>query len=362
MVVSMLIFSCKQKQGKSVIPIKDQQTIENIDSAKIPVTGLEEFIDEKINEMKVPGLSMVIINEGKIVYHLTKGYADIEEKQPVTKQTLFEGASISKPVFAYLIMKLVDEGKLGLDKPLHQYLDHPFPGLDSTDKGYKEITARMVLSHSTGFPNWRGNAELSTKFKPGTAFGYSGEGYQYLVHVVQSILDTDYIGLEAYFHEKVAVTFKMAHTTYLPNSYSLKKKATPHKNGENLPKKENTQEFNAAAGIHTEALEYSQWLIGLMNKQGLTKENYKELFADQIVTPKSEWFNEVDITHWTLGFAKHEFEFLNTPIYGHIGNNEGFTSLFLMDLDKKWGMVLFTNADQADDFGFDVFKYMNEEN
>ncbi|WP_394974853.1 serine hydrolase domain-containing protein [uncultured Croceitalea sp.] len=359
--ITVLFFSCKGKEEKS-INSNEKQYVENISGAKISTQKIEQFIGDKMDVMNIPGLSMAIINKGEMAYHITKGLANIEDDKEVNEQTLFEGASISKPMFAYLVMQLVDEAKLELDKPLYQYIDQPFPGLDNTNEDYKEITARMVLSHSTGFPNWRGNSTLSTQFKPGTKFGYSGEGYQYLVHVVQSILNTDYMGLESYFQEKVAIPLKMDNTTYIPNSQTLKNKAKGYKSGTPIPKRENVQEFNAAAGIHSEAISYSNWLINLMNKNDLTKESYDELFKDQIITPNQEWFNNVGITNWTLGFAKHKFEFLDTPICGHIGNNEGFTSLFLMDLNKKWGVVIFTNADQASDFGFDLFKYINTKN
>ncbi|WP_299219173.1 serine hydrolase domain-containing protein [uncultured Aquimarina sp.] len=359
--ITVLFFSCKSKQEKP-INSNEKQYVENIAEVEISNQKIEQFIGDKMEAMNIPGLSMAIINKGKIVYHITKGYANIEDNKEVNQQTLFEGASISKSMFAYLAMQLVDEAKMELDRPLHQYIGQPFPGLDKTNEAYKEITARMVLSHSTGFPNWRGNSELRTQFKPGTKFGYSGEGYQYLVYAVQSILDTDYRGLESYFKEKIAIPLKMKNTTYIPNSQTLKNKASAYKNETLIPKQENPQEFNAAAGIHSEAISYSKWLINLMNKNGLTKESYHELFADQIATPKKDWFNKVGITNWTLGFAKHKFDFLDRPIYGHIGNNEGFTSLFLMDLSKKWGIVIFTNADQADDFGFELFKYLNNEN
>ena len=117
-------------------------------------------------------------------------------------RTIFEGASLSKPLFAYMVMFLVEDEKLDLDKPLHEYLDYHYHGIDKEDDRYKEITARMVLSHTTGFPNWRPDYDLIIHFDPGTDFRYSGEGYIFLERVIQSILNTDYKGMEAYFSGK----------------------------------------------------------------------------------------------------------------------------------------------------------------
>lgn len=340
----------------------DTQEIKNLHNQIVSIDSLETLIEFQMKEMNIPGLSLAIINNGKLVYTTTKGYANTETKQLVNNQTIFECASISKPVFAYLVMHLVEEGKLELDKPLHEYLDYQYPGINHQDERYKKITARMVLSHSTGFPNWRGNSNLNIEFEPGTAFGYSGEGYQYLVKVIESILDANYKGIEAYFQEKVAIPLKMDFTKFVQDDYNLLHKAAPHKDGKVLPIKKMAHEFNAASALHSEAKEYSKWIMAVFNQEGLTTQSYNELFTDQIATPESGWFFEVGITNWTLGFAKHKMEFLEDPIYGHIGNNEGFTSLFLIEPKRRWGLVIFTNTDQADDFGFNLFEYLNKMN
>ena len=105
-----------------------------------------------MEKLKVPGLSVAVINDGKVVHQKTMGYTNVEEKLPITAETIFEGASLSKSVFAFFVMTYVEEGKLSLDKPLFEYL--PYADIEYDDR-YKKITARMVLSHRSGFPNWR---------------------------------------------------------------------------------------------------------------------------------------------------------------------------------------------------------------
>src|SRR5262249_26786218 len=104
--------------------------------------------------------------------------------RPVDDNTVFEAASLSKPVFAYAVLKLVEQGKIGLDVPLTKYLPKPY--VDG-DPRLEKITARIVLSHRTGFPNWRGPNPLTFHFTPGEAFSYSGEGFVYLQRVVEQI-------------------------------------------------------------------------------------------------------------------------------------------------------------------------------
>ena len=95
----------------------------------------------------------------------------------MTADTVVEAASLSKPVFAYLVMQLVSEGVIDLDKPMNDYVPLPNQG----DARAKVITARHALSHSTGWRNWRNNTTqaLTSDFEPGSRFGYSGEGFYF---------------------------------------------------------------------------------------------------------------------------------------------------------------------------------------
>ena len=100
----------------------------------------------------VPGLSIAVIRNGKLAWNHGFGVKNAETKEPVTEDIVFEAASLSKPVFAYAVLKLVDSGKLELDTPLVKYLNRPY--IENDDR-VNLITARRVLTHTTGFPNWR---------------------------------------------------------------------------------------------------------------------------------------------------------------------------------------------------------------
>ncbi len=333
-------------------------TINSYIGFDIPEDSIDSYLDVKMKSLNIPGLSIAIINDGKVVYHQTKGYADIENKKIVTKKTIFEGASISKSVFAYFVMKFVEEGKLDLDKPLYQYMAYPDIAYDER---YKEITARMVLSHRTGFPNWREDEKdglLKLKFDPGTDYSYSGEGYQYLALVLRHIEHTDWNGLEAVFQEKVARPLEMKHTVFIENEYTEKHKAAAY-----VPEgrvdvandywsKKSKGIFSAPASIHSESIDFSKWMIAVMNKEGLSKESFNELFSPHSLVDETDFYN----IYYTLGFSTPEIPL--TDIYLHGGNNIGFTSWFALDSNKKWGYVLFTNSEFGEQLGEELLFYL----
>jgi CubicO group peptidase (beta-lactamase class C family) len=124
-----------------------------------------------------PGLSIATIEGGSLQWAGSFGVKDTESQQTVTSRTIFPAASLSKVVFAYAVLKLADQGDLELDDPLSKYV----PGYVENDERVNLITARQVLTHRTGFPNWRPrNRPLAIQFNPGERFSYSGEGFIYL--------------------------------------------------------------------------------------------------------------------------------------------------------------------------------------
>lgn len=312
-----------------------------------PVAGdtLEAFITSQMKTLEVPGVSLALINDGKVVYHLVKGYANIETQEKVAPSTIFEGASLSKPLFAYFVLGFVEEGKLDLDRPLYEYL--PYPDI-AQDERYKKITARMVLSHTSGFPNWRSDhegGELFISFEPGTAFQYSGEGYQYLAKVLAHILNTDDAGLEALYQERVARPLQLRYTKYIQDAENMKNKAQGYLEGKAVQEDDDPTIFGSAFSIHSEALDFSKWLIALMDKKGLSEKSYATLFKTQVTLPEGHPQTQSGVTDWTLGFARAEMPF--GTAFGHGGNNPGYTSIFIIVPESKWGFVMFTNKNQS---------------
>ena len=152
-IISIIILGCKE----NITTIKNSQGTEKT------IKEMNAFFESLSDTLRIPGMSVAIINDGKIVYHETFGVVKQGTEDAVTKKTLFEAASLSKPMFSYFVMGQVEKGVIDLDKPLYEYL----PYLDiAYDERYKSITARMILSHSSGFPNWRQDS-LKIHFEPG---------------------------------------------------------------------------------------------------------------------------------------------------------------------------------------------------
>ena len=143
-------------------------------------------------EYHVPCVGVGIIENGKIKW--VRNLGELQAGNPAVTNTLFNVASQTKPVTAMLTLKLVQMGEWDLDEPLAHYWIDPDIAVDPY---LMELTTRFVLSHQTGFPNWRsdnGGTKLRFNFEPGTASGYSGEGFEYLRKA-----------LEAKFHKSLAV-------------------------------------------------------------------------------------------------------------------------------------------------------------
>jgi len=167
--------------------------------AAVSAPELNRWVPGLLRASSVPGLSLAVVRNGRVALTPAYGVKNETTREPVSPDTIFEAASLSKPVFAYGVLLLAREGRLDLDAPLTRYTETPpVPG----DPRLEGITARLVLSHSTGFPNWRPGrwtdapGPLTIDFDPGTRFGYSGEGYEYLRLAVERFFDPNPDGPE----------------------------------------------------------------------------------------------------------------------------------------------------------------------
>ncbi len=118
------------------------------------IQALEEEMPRLLEQGKVPGLSIAVIRNGELSWSGGFGVKSLETQEPVDTQTIFEAASLSKPVFAYAVLRLAERGEIDLDTPLAEYLSYQRL---LHEWRYRQITARIVMSHSTGMPNWGGD-------------------------------------------------------------------------------------------------------------------------------------------------------------------------------------------------------------
>jgi CubicO group peptidase (beta-lactamase class C family) len=171
------------------------RSIRRLDDSAIAPAEIDQTVTRLMRAARVPGVGVAILNDGKVTYLKAYGVRDKEKNLPLTPKSVMYAASFTKVAFAFMVMQLVDDGVLDLDKPVYQYLPKPLPEYDAykdlaNDLRYQKITARMLLTHTSGFPNWRrftDDGKLSINFEPGSRFAYSEGGIALLQLVVESM-------------------------------------------------------------------------------------------------------------------------------------------------------------------------------
>jgi CubicO group peptidase (beta-lactamase class C family) len=313
-------------------------------STKITIGHLEKDIPELMKKADIPGMSVALIRDGKLVWSDVFGVMNAGTKKPVTSETVFEAASLSKPVFAYGVLKLVDEGKLDLDTPLNKYLGNNYDVVD--DPRINLITARRVLSHTSGFPNWRDNDHTKTlliHFTPGEKWSYSGEGMVYLSRVVEKITG---MRLEDFMQQMVLQPLGMKSSSYIWQDRYDSLKAYRHgvlgdTTGRWQPPGGHAEAIkeggNAAASLSTNAIDYSKFLIAILNGVGLKKTTWQEMFTPQIRV--NEKYPELA---WGLGIGLETMQ--DGKYFWHWGDNGDGKAYVVAFLPRKDAIVYFANS------------------
>lgn len=357
-------------------PACPAQTIKRLDAKHLKATDLTTYIRQLMDTAKVTGLGIAVFNNNKQVYSKTFGYANLPHKKKLTASAYLYGASFSKAVFAYLVMQLVGEGILDLDKPLVQYLPKPllsytFPGKLKDyrdlqgDKRYEKITARMCLSHTTGFPNFRWfepDKKLRIKFKPGTRFSYSGEGMYLLQVAVQEITKTD---LETLAQQRVFNPLNMFNTSYKWQPAFEENLVAGHDSDGNIIDFPRRIDANAAGSMVTTLDDYTRFYTALLQGKRLKQAQWKEMTSPQIrihsikqfgpLSWKDSTLNDHIQLSYGLGFG-----IIQTP-YGRAffkeGNDRGWGHYSIAFPDQKTAIVIMTNSDNGESIFRDLLAY-----
>jgi CubicO group peptidase (beta-lactamase class C family) len=306
---------------------------------------LDLMLPELLADARIAGLSLCLISENEIAHCGAYGVTDAESGQPVEATTLFQAASLSKPVFAYTVLRLVDQGVIELDKPLLDYIGETQArkvhlGENFDDPRARSITPRMVLSHTSGFPNWRQKGGLEFIFDPGEKFGYSGEGFGLLQKVVERLSGTS---LEELVTTLTFEPLGMVNSTFSPAKLDFTKYAWPHDmmgvltpRPADLERRLEKAKAHAAATLLTTAPDYARFVIALMTGSGLEPATHRELLRPQV---------EVDdegTVRWGLGVGLEQSG--ETYRVWHWGDNDDSKAFFVADPERGDGLVFFANS------------------
>ncbi len=274
-------------------------------------------------EANVPGVAIAVLNSDQTISSTAFGMANAT--LPVTSDTIFEAASLSKQVVAFATLKLCKAGLLELDAPLAKYVPEVHLELDPQ---LAEITARHVLSHTSGLPNWCPESEIAvTQFQPGTRFSYSGIGFGKLQAAIEKITNTS---LEDHLQETVFQPLKMQHSSFLWQGNTA---ACGHdENGIAMPKTEPITRAHAAYSLHSTMTDLAIFLQEFLRSTSL------EMLQPQVQINKK--------VSWGLGWGLEQCD--SGQFFWQWGNNPGFRPLMAGSRDTGFGVVLLTNGANGD--------------
>ena len=293
---------------------------------------------------KTPAMQIAYLENDKIT-HYNYGVKNITTNEPIGNNTIFQAASLSKIVATYAFLILVDKGLLDLDKPLWEY--YQYDRLKD-DPSKELLTARMVLTHHTGLPNWEKDKKgpLSTRFKPGTNYMYSGEAYHYLQLVAEKITGKS---LDEICTMYIFKPFGMTKSHYVYTNLIGEDISIGHK--DDVTSLEKVQKFtkgNASFTLYTTAEEYMKFLVaGVLEGQGLSKKVHEDFLAPKVTTvAKGKEKDKDKYVKCAFGIRTQENE--AGLAYWHTGSNGGgYRCIFMIYPKTKKAITLFTNSNQG---------------
>ncbi|HBF36776.1 MAG TPA: hypothetical protein DDW50_05595 [Firmicutes bacterium] len=287
---------------------------------------LDSFIATKMKEHLVPGLSMVILDNRKILYRKGFGVKNSKTGEPIDVHTIFQAASFSKTLTAYAAMLLVEQGKLALDTPLNRYLKKPYlPDPDDANR----ITLRMILNHTSGLSNDSDGDDREVYFTPGSQFSYSGAGFRYLQEVIENVT---HMPFESYMKQTIFVPLQMNSSTFVFQKKLLPLMASGHEAGIAFPI--DKKDVNAAYSLLTTPTDMAKFIKEILNPTLL-----KSTTVAKMLQPTVKWQNQI---YWGLGFGILKSS--NEDFFWHWGNNYYYCSFLIVGKESKQGVIIMTNG------------------
>jgi CubicO group peptidase (beta-lactamase class C family) len=309
---------------------------------KAVAADLDALVPGLMKEARIPGLQIALIRDGKIGWRRSFGVSNANTSVPVTDDTIFEAASLTKPFFAYYAMKLVDQDVIDLDKPLAGYLPqdaleeilgHPMDEKGFRRDWFEKITARQVLSHSSGMPHGESGRPYPLLFEPGTKWKYSAAGYFFLQRVVERLKGDK---IENLMQKEVIGPLGMTNSCLVWRDGYEKTMANGHGFFGKPEEFRKRTEAHVAATLYTTAGDYAKFVCAVMNGTGLRPETQKEMLAPRIAMDKEKGIG------WSLGFGTQSDG--NGPAIWQWGDYGIFRNFVIAYPREKTAVVYFTNS------------------
>lgn len=352
-----------------VAATRERVVYTRLDGSSITPAEIDATVTRLMRAAEVTGVSVAIFNGGKIVYLKAYGVRDKEKNLALTEDSVMTAASFSKAAFAYMVMQLIDDKILDLDKPVYQYLPKPLPEYSNyqdlaNDPRYRKITARMLLSHTSGFPNWRSlneDRKLNINFEPGSRFAYSGEGIDLLQLAVETITKKP---LEELMRERVFQPLGMTRTSMVWQSAFESDYANGYDGYGRSLGPDRRPKADAAGSMQTTPRDFARFLEAVMRGERLEKKTRELMLSPQIPILSKHQFpslvfeptdeNKAIRLSYGLGWGLYW-----TP-YGKAffkeGHTEGWRNYAVCFDKKKTGLLIMTNSSN----GEGIFKELLE--
>lgn len=303
-------------------------------------------LEQLIHKHKIPGVSIATVSGSGEIINRVSGISNKNNPIKITDETIFEVASLSKPVFAYIVLKMVESKQLSLNQPLYEIAPEFGPESLRNHPYYKMLTVEKILSHQAGLPNWfePGKAEDYVA-QPGERFDYSGLAFCFLNDVIEKVSGKP---LEALAQE-VFENLGMNNSSFLPykeSKLNKKLRATGHNTDEKPDEKEHFLKSNPAASLLTTAEDYAKFLQKCINDDFIRKHmlepkinlsNKDKKAIDAGVSPKI-----LEDLNWSMGMGLQTTKDGTTAF--HWGDNETNRAFAAVNLQTKQAVVCLTNS------------------
>jgi len=335
--------------------------ITRLDGTPISTAEIDATMTRLLQAAEVTGAAIAVIDQGKIAYQAAYGFRDQERNLPLTVDSVMSAASITKPTFAYVVMELVDEGLLDLDKPIYQYLPKPLPEYQkyadlADDPRYKRITARMLLSHTAGFPNWRWLEEdrkLRIHFEPGSRFAYSGEGIDLLQLIVETVTRQP---LDHLMQEKVFQPFGMTRTSMVWQEKFANDFANGYDEYGRSLGAHQWKHADAAGSMLSTVRDLARFLEAVMQGKNLRGQTHQQVLSPQIQITSRHEFPSLNMETtdankpirlsyglaWGLYWTPYGEAFFKE------GHDEGWRNYTVCFTKPQTGIVILTNSSNGE--------------
>ncbi|MCX7047874.1 MAG: serine hydrolase [Candidatus Sumerlaeota bacterium] len=325
--------------------------------------ALDTLLPLLMSKHRVPGAAVVGIVDGRIAFEKYLGAQEAGKERLVDAETVFEAGSMTKPLAAYAALKLVEQGKLDLDRPLARYLTEPYL---KDEPLHERITARMALTHTSGFPNWRPkDGPLKLMHAPGTAYLYSGEGFQFLQSVMERISGENYEGM---MRRMALEPLGMKNSSHVWRDALAAKAAAGH-NAEGKVKANRRlySKPNAAYSLYCAPRDYAAFAMEMMKADRSGPHSISAASVRAMLTPASPPTGRELLTRrgsTGVGDVRYGLGWFIEPTASgpricHSGaNGAGFRSYVEFDPVKGHGLIIMTNSDSGADFWKELVGYI----